>query len=68
MTEERALTRFNGNMAIKPAVDLVLIIDRSGSMMGNEQAINKYYKEMLQSAMTSGRQVTLTTVLFDDNN
>jgi hypothetical protein len=68
MAEETRLTRFNGYAAVTPAVDLVLIIDRSGSMAGNEQAINKYYKDMLKTAKLSGRPVTLTTVLFDSSN
>ncbi|MDR1917918.1 MAG: VWA domain-containing protein [Christensenellaceae bacterium] len=67
--KEKRLTKFNGSsLPVSTAVDLVLIIDRSGSMNGNEKAINKYYFDMLKMAKSSGKKVSLVTILFDDND
>ncbi|MDR0461941.1 MAG: VWA domain-containing protein [Christensenellaceae bacterium] len=66
-----ALTTFNGgNLKIaKPnALDLVLVIDRSGSMAGTEKGIIEGNKELVRLLKSKGRKITLTVILFDSNN
>jgi len=49
------------------ALDLVLIIDRSGSMVGTERGIIKGHQTMIDALKKTGKNVTLTTILFDDD-
>ena len=49
------------------ALDLVLIIDRSGSMAGTEQGITKGHQKIVETLRKTGKNVTLTTILFDDD-
>jgi len=49
------------------ALDLVLIIDRSGSMIGTERGIIKGHQTMVDALKKTGKNVTLTTILFDDD-
>jgi hypothetical protein len=49
------------------ALDLVLIIDRSGSMDGTERGIIKGHQAIIDALKKTGKNVTLTTIFFDDD-
>jgi uncharacterized protein YegL len=49
------------------ALDLVLIIDRSGSMAGTERGIIMGHQTIIDALKKTGKTVTLTTILFDDD-
>jgi hypothetical protein len=48
------------------ALDVVLIIDRSGSMAGTESAMKRGYNKMLEYLSRMGKNITISTILFDD--
>jgi len=48
------------------ALDVVLIIDRSGSMAGTENAMKRGYNKMLEYLSKLGKSITISTILFDD--
>jgi len=48
------------------ALDVVLIIDRSGSMAGTESAMKRGYNKMLEYLSKMGKNITISTILFDD--
>jgi hypothetical protein len=48
------------------ALDVVLIIDRSGSMAGTESAMKRGYNKMLEYLSSMGKNITISTILFDD--
>jgi hypothetical protein len=48
------------------ALDVVLIIDRSGSMAGTESAMKRGYNKMLEYLSQMGKNITISTILFDD--
>jgi len=56
-----------GNINKCEALDLVLIIDRSGSMAGTERGIIKGHQTIIDALRKTGKNVTLTTILFDDD-
>jgi len=49
------------------AVDVVLIIDRSGSMAGTESAMKHGYNKMIEYLSRTGKNITISTILFDDS-
>jgi hypothetical protein len=48
------------------ALDVILIIDRSGSMDGTENAMKRGYNKMLEYLSRMGKNITISTILFDD--
>jgi hypothetical protein len=48
-------------------LDLVLIIDRSGSMEGTEDNIIIGHQILVESLKRTGKNIILTTILFDDD-
>jgi len=48
------------------ALDVVLIIDRSGSMAGTEGAMKRGYSKMIEYLSRLGKNLTISTILFDD--
>jgi len=48
------------------ALDVVLIIDRSGSMAGTEGAMKRGYNKMIEYLSRLGKNITISTILFDD--
>lgn len=49
------------------ALDLVLIIDRSGSMTGTERGIILGHQKIIDALKKTGKNVALTTIFFDDD-
>ena len=49
------------------ALDVVLIIDRSGSMAGTEGAMKRGYNKMIENLSRMGKNITISTILFDDS-
>jgi len=49
------------------AVDVILIIDRSGSMAGTEGAMKRGYNKMIDYLSRTGKNITISTILFDDS-
>jgi hypothetical protein len=56
-----------GKINKQEALDLVLIIDRSGSMAGTERGIIIGHQTIIDALKKTGKNVTLTTILFDDD-
>jgi hypothetical protein len=48
------------------ALDVILIIDRSGSMAGTESAMKRGYNKMLEYLSLMNKNITISTILFDD--
>jgi len=48
------------------ALDVVLILDRSGSMSGTEGAMKRGYNKMIEYLSRLGKNITISTILFDD--
>jgi hypothetical protein len=48
------------------ALDVILIIDRSGSMAGTESAMKRGYNKMIEYLSRLGKSITISTILFDD--
>ena len=48
------------------ALDVILIIDRSGSMAGTESAMKRGYNKMIEYLSRLGKSITISTLLFDD--
>jgi len=49
------------------ALDVILIIDRSGSMAGTENAMKHGYNKMIEYLSRTGKNITISTILFDDS-
>jgi len=57
----------NGKINKNEALDLVLIIDRSGSMAGTEHGIILGHQTIIDALKKTDKNVTLTTIFFDDD-
>jgi len=69
MENDRKLSGFNAGQARtgSSALDVILIIDRSGSMAGTEGAMKRGYNKMIEYLTRLGKNITISTILFDDS-
>ena len=68
MEGDKKASGFNAvqSRAGSSALDVVLIIDRSGSMAGTENAMKRGYNKMIEYLSRLGKSITISTILFDD--
>jgi len=69
MENDRKISGSNASQARtgSSALDVVLIIDRSGSMAGTEGAMKRGYNKMIEYLSRLNKNITISTILFDDS-